>query len=310
MFSLKKKAKSDVSMGVSFSNDGIALVTVKRGSLSLILEMCEFIPCLPEDQASQLIRLVKQHELDQIPCNCVLLPSEFELLQVDAPEVPSQEISSALRWQIKDLIDFHVDDAVIDHIELPNESTSGKNQLLVVASRESIIRGYVDQLQSAEINLKTIDIAVQAARNIVNFQSKELSHNSIGLLNLWDDVAKISVILNNDLYINRSSNIGLESLAHVSDQDENSQLILDSLALELQRTFDYYESHSRQAPISQLFIISNEKPVKNLAEMLQARLGIDCISSNMNDIVTLGENVDNIDYRCISAIGGALRDFS
>jgi MSHA biogenesis protein MshI len=82
------------------------------------------------------------------------------------------------------------------------------------------------------------------------------------------------------------------------------------LALELQRTFDYYESHSRQSPISQLVIISNEQPLEKLAVLLQQRLGIDCIGINIPDILTLNENIANIDHKCITAIGGALRGFS
>lgn len=310
MFSFKGKSKSDKAVGITFSNEGIALAIIKRGSLSLILDECQFVPCQPKDQKAQLAQLAKKHQLDLIPCNCVLLPGEFELLQVDAPEVPSQELSAALRWQIKDLIDFHIDDAVIDHITLPVEGTSGKKQLLVAASRESVIRDHVEKLQSASCNINSVDIAIQAARNILNKQIPNSTQESIGLLNLWHDVAKISVILNQDIYINRSSNIGLESLEFVSDEDINSQLIVDSLALELQRTFDYYESHSRQSSISQLIIISNEKPIEKLADLLQQRLGIDCIDSNIPDILTLNENIVNIDHRCITAIGGALRDFS
>ncbi len=310
MFSLKGKSKSDAAAGITFSNDGIALAIIKRGSLSLILDACQFVPCQPKDQKTQLAQLAKQYQLNLIPCNCVLLPGEFELLQVDAPEVPSQELSAALRWQIKDLLDFHIDDAVIDHIALPMEGSSGKKQLLVAASRESVIREHVEHMQSASCNINSVDIANQAARNILNKQIPTSAHESIGLLNLWNDVAKISIILNQDIYINRSSNIGLESLQFVSDEDTNSQLIVDSLALELQRTFDYYESHSRQSPISQLVIISNEQPLEKLAVLLQQRLGIDCIGINIPDILTLNENIANIDHKCITAIGGALRGFS
>lgn len=310
MFSFKEKSKGDAAVGITFSDDGIALAIIKHGSLSLNLDVCQFIPCQPNDQAAHLYELVKQYQLNTLPCNCVLHPGEYELIQIDAPEVPSQELSTALRWQIKDLIDFHIDDAVIDHIALPNEGASGKAQLLVIASKESVIRKYVDQLQSTGCNIATVDIAVQATRNIICKQLENSSQDSIGLLNLWGETSKISVVYNQDVYINRASDIGLKSLEFVNDEDINSQLILDSLALELQRTFDYYESHSRQAPISQIVIASNEKPIDKLPEMLEQRLGIDCINLDISDIFTFNEKTVNIDHRCISAIGGALRDFS
>ena len=158
MYTFKGKSKRDAAAGITFSDDGIALAIVKRGPLSLILDACQFVPCLPKDQKSQLAQLVKQYQLDLIPCNCVLLPREFELIQVDAPEVTSQELSIALRWQIKDLNDFHIDDAVIDHIALPIKATSGNKPLLVVASRESVIRGHIEHMQSASCNINSVDI--------------------------------------------------------------------------------------------------------------------------------------------------------
>jgi len=307
MFSLKAKSDSDKSAGITLSNTGIALAIVKHSPPLATLEFSHYYPCTPSDQVEQLSQLVKQYKLDAISCNLVLLAEDYQLLQVDAPEVPKQDLTAALRWQIKDLIDFHIDDAVIDHIEMLNQNTSGKQQLLVVTSRQSVIQAHVDLLQSTNCNLTTIDIALQSARNIL-CQYPNLEP-SVGILNLWTDASKISVMLNQDIYINRTSSIGLQSLQFVTDEDITSQSILDSLALELQRTFDYFESHSRQASLSKLFIITNGEPVHNLDQMIQERLGIDCVNVDIADIVTINSN-EQVDNNCIIAIGGALRSAS
>jgi MSHA biogenesis protein MshI len=307
MFSFKENSKNETSAGITLSNEGIALAIIDHKTPSPTLTFCQFISCAPSEQTKQLDQLVKQHKLDSIPCNFVLLPHEYQLIQVDAPEVTQEELSAALHWQVKDLIDFHIDDAVIDHISLPNESASGKRQLLAVVSRKSVIRAYVEQLNSVNCHIHSIDIAIQAARNIIHKQTSDSQPESIGLLNLWDDIAKISVILNHDIYINRTSTIGLQSLGFVDDNDLNSQLILDSLALELQRTFDYYESHSRQAAISQLYIMTNGSQTIPLADMLEQRLGISCFNIAITKSVATTDKVGKIDSKCITAVGGALR---
>ena len=306
MFSLKAKSDNASTAGIAISSEGIALAIIGHNKLGPIIQHAQFYPCTSSEHNSRLTELASQFHLSDISCNLVLSPSEYQLSQVDAPEVPKQELQAALYWQVKDLIDFHIDDAVIDHIELPNNSASGKKQLLIVASRQSTIQSHVDLLQSSNCNLATIDVAVQATRNIISHIPSE--NNSVGVLNLWDDLSKISVVLDHDIYINRSSSIGGHSLSFVTEEDINSQSILDSLALELQRTFDYYESRSRQAPVTQLFILNNGIPVNNLNTLIQQRLGIECLTINVADVITISDNINEaINNKCLMAIGGALR---
>lgn len=308
MFSLKAKIDSSKTAGISISAEGIALAIIEHNTISPILQYAQFHPCSPNGQAALLSELVHQHQLDKLPCNLVLSPEEYQLTQVDAPEVPRQELRAALHWHVKDLIDFHIDDAVIDLIELPDHSTSGRKQLLVVASRQSIIQSHVDLLQTANCNLETIDIAAQSARNITSHLP--FDNDSVGLLNLWDNLSKLSVLLDDDIYINRSSSIGAQSLSFISEDDINSQSILDSLALELQRTFDYFESHSRQAAITHLLIINNGQSIDNLNHLLQQRLGVECQSLDLKDGLTFSDAINTVSNKCLMAIGGALRSQS
>ena len=183
--------------------------------------------------------------------------------------------------------------------------------LQVVATRKSVIQKRVDLMLGAQCQIASIDIAVQAARNLIGKIKGLAPETSVGLLNLWDTNAKISVLLNHDIYINRLTNIGADTLNQVSDNDLDSQSVVDSLTIELQRTFDYYESYSRQLPVIQLVIMSNTRPIANLDDMIQQRLGIDCkiitaSQFDMLDIETTQQSADLPDA-CLIAIGGALR---
>ncbi|MFW5450157.1 MAG: pilus assembly protein PilM [Methylophagaceae bacterium] len=306
MFSLKAKTSDSNSAGIAISANGIALAIVDHKQKIPSLKHAQFYPCSSSEQSAQLTQLSKQHQLNSIPCNFVLNPYEYQILQVDAPEVPKQELSTALRWHIKDLIDFHIDDVVLEHLDLPTQNISGKQHLHVIACRQSLIQNHVDLLHSAHCNINTIDISTLAARNIIKHLNLDNSA-SIGLLNLWSDTSRISIFVNDDLYINRNSNIGLDTLAFVSSEDNNSESIVDSLALELQRTFDYYESHSRQAAIEQLIIMTNGQTIPDLDQMIKQRLSIDCLTVKLTDFINL-ENSNEITDNCLMAVGGALRN--
>lgn len=307
VFSLKEKSGNNTSVGITVSDDGIALALIEHKAQIPTLKSAKFYSCTESERLSLLAQLTKQHHLDKIPCNLVLGSDEYQILQVEAPDVPKQELSAALRWHIKDLIDFHIDDAVIEHAALQAETTSGKHPIHVIASRKSVIQNYVDLMHAANCNLTTIDIAAMAVRNIIVNSDYANGHASIGIINVLDDSTRITVLLNKEIYIVRTSNIGAQSLTSMSD-DAESQPALDSLALELQRTFDYYESHSRQASIERIFIL-NGQDIVNLGPMLQQRLGIDCHPIELQQFLTFEENefTDTMTENCLIAIGGALR---
>lgn len=309
MFSLKSKLKDDITAGITLTELGISLAIVEHKSDKPFLKHAQFYACAPTEQFDQLTQLAKQYDLATIACNLVLSPTEYQLLQVDTPDVPQHELSAALRWQIKDLIDFHIDDAVIEHIALPNQNTSRKESQLVVASRQSIIKNYVDLLLSANCNLVAIDIAALATRNIISQTTLANLDTSIGVLSLWNETAKISVLLRNDLYIDRSSNLNLESVVEALDGNFNAKAALDSLALELQRTFDYYESHSRQPSITDLCILTNGASISGLDELIQQRLGLNCLMIDVVDVIAANTDaLATITNNCMMAIGGALRN--
>ncbi|RKZ97441.1 MAG: hypothetical protein DRQ42_06380 [Gammaproteobacteria bacterium] len=307
MFSLREKSGNNTSAGITVSTDGIALALVEHKAQPPTLKSAKFYSCSESERPSLLAQLVKQYRLDNIPCNLVLGSEEYQMLQVEAPDVPKQELSAALRWHVKDLIDFHIDDAVIEHFALQAENASGKQPIHVIASRKSVIQNYVDLMHTTNCNLTTIDIAAMAVRNIIVNSDYANTHTSIGIINILDGITRIIVLLNKEIYIVRTSNIGLQSLASMSD-DVDSQSALDSLALELQRTFDYYESYSRQTPIERLFIL-NGQDVANLDSMLQQRLGVDCHTMELQSFLTSeeGEFTDILTADCLLAIGGALR---
>lgn len=303
----KAKASHRKTAGIIITSRGIALAIIDHAPSTAQLVHAKFYPCDLTEHITVLTHLSKEQHLDTIPCNFVLNLDEYQILQIEKPQVEKQELQSALRWHVKDLIDYHIDDVILDHITMPIEGMS----LLVVATRKSIIQSRVDLLLASKCQISSIDIAIQAARNLIDKIKSIEPGSSIGLLNLWDSNAKISVLVNNELYINRLTTIGANALNDVSANDLDSQSIVDSLAIELQRTFDYFESYSRKPPVSQLIIMSNTRPNTELGGMIKERLGIDCqmFTPGQFDILDIDIAPATADFpdTCLMAIGGALR---
>src|SRR5690242_7196411 len=53
-------------------------------------------------------KIAKEFDLDRYQCATLLRPGEYQMLVVEAPTVPHAELKSAIRWRIKDLLEYHV----------------------------------------------------------------------------------------------------------------------------------------------------------------------------------------------------------
>ena len=71
------------------------------------------------DDVATLKRLRRELQLDRYQCTTLLRSGNYQILQVDAPSVPAAEARNAVRWRIKDMIDFPVEAATVDALFIP-----------------------------------------------------------------------------------------------------------------------------------------------------------------------------------------------
>ncbi|HHH42621.1 MAG TPA: agglutinin biogenesis protein MshI, partial [Gammaproteobacteria bacterium] len=229
MFSLKKNIRNDVTSALLSTEAGISTATVRRErSGRAILEQCRFYPPVPgQDNTAQLKKVIAGQGLDKHGCSTLLPPGDYQLLMVEAPEVPAAELKAAIRWRIRDLIDFHVDDAVLDVFDVPPSGARAvQEHLYVVVARTETVREQIGRLEQAGAALHTIDIPELALRNI----AAQLPQDSNGQASLYfgQDHGLITLTRDATLYLARSMDIGYRQL-------QETPALADRLALELQR---------------------------------------------------------------------------
>lgn len=77
----------------------------------------------------ELLAFFGRGRADRAPTVSVLDPSGYRLPLVEAPDGPPAELRAAVRWRVKSLIDFHIDDAVIDLFEIPSHARGGPTRI-------------------------------------------------------------------------------------------------------------------------------------------------------------------------------------
>ncbi|MDP1756630.1 MAG: hypothetical protein Q8L38_04170, partial [Pseudohongiella sp.] len=129
LFGRKKRVEGLVGLSVNDSRVSMAHIVRRRDELTL--EHCARVAL--SDAAplrESLARMVEEQGLANAACSCVLSPRDYNVYLVEAPQVEPDEISSAVRWKVKDLLDMPIEDAVIDVFPVPEEAFKGRNKML------------------------------------------------------------------------------------------------------------------------------------------------------------------------------------
>lgn len=308
----KKKLKKEAKVAVCSDDDAIAIARVRREKdLPPVLDLCELqeIENISIRDA-EIARLTKQYDLDQYECLSSLELGDYNLLLVEAPDVQPDELRAAIRYRVKDLIDFHIDDAVVDVFEAPSYKAAGNNKMMyAVVAKSNRVKALIEQLNHADLNLNIIDIPELALRNIAAMLPEDVG--GVALIYAGQNQGLITITRQSSLYLSRTINAGTlslpESVLSVMD-DESCQRWLDNIVIEVQRSMDFYESHFSQPQITSLVMTPIGKEIPGVTEYLSEQLQIPARILDVNELIDVPERIPSeTQSRCLLAIGTALR---
>jgi MSHA biogenesis protein MshI len=238
-------------------------------------------------------------------CAALLRPGDYQLLLVEAPTVPKEELKAAIRWRIKDMIDYHVDDATVDVLEIPQQdAAAGRGGLMyAVSARNELIESTIRQCESAKIPLSVIDIPEMAQRNVAALY--ESGERAVGLAYFADDWGLVTINHREELYLARRFEIGLRQVAEDAPAAEAA---LERVAVEVQRTLDHFDRQFRSIPVERVLVAPTPR-VTRVAEFLRARLGVEAQDIDLRDVLAFdGEGPErDVQWRLFHHFGACLR---
>lgn len=199
-----------------------------------------------------LQRLRRQHGLHRHRCVALLQRHQYQCVTMDAPpDVDRADWASALRWQLKDTVDFPVDSAAIDVMAVP-EGTSyrAQAQVIAVAAAATQVRPLVECAVDAGTPWQAIDITETALRNLSALVEPDGSAQA--LLHCQRGHATLVVTHGGELLATRQMELNL-LLDDDADPDVRSAGH-EQAGLELQRTLDGVERAFGQVTLSRLLI--------------------------------------------------------
>ena len=306
MFSAIKKNRLKPGLAaVGVGPTGVCLVqVVRQAGRPPRIQAHVYRPLEAGESLNQVLEaMAREHGLLRMQCTTVLNDNDYKLLLTETPEVPPDELKSAVRWRIKDLIDFHINDTILDLFDIPGEDGAKANrELYVVAARSQAIQERVDLLVNAGMHLDIIDIPELAQRNIAALLPEDAQ--GVALLSFNERGGLITLTRQGLLYLSRSLGTTPRNL-----EDESSRMMhFEQVVLEVQRSLDYYESHFRQAPIRTLVLAPLPFNAAALMEFLGANLNVSVQLLHLAQYLDAPEDLPpTLQGTCLSVLGAALR---
>ena len=264
-----KKGKENALLAFAFDSDGMCAARVTRVSSGKpVVEVASFYS-LKTAVAPELLEKFGKDLHAALYRNATLLGGrEYQVLSVESPNVQADELKAAVRWRLKDMLDFHIDDATVDVLDIPADenATVRNSQMFAIAARNSNIEARQALFARAKINLSIIDIPETAQRNVSALLETE--GRGLAMLYFNGDGGLLTVTFGGELYLARRMDVTLAQVQE-TDPDKRTQLY-DRITLELQRSLDHFDRQFSYVNVSKLVLAPLHKSA--LHEYLSANL--------------------------------------
>jgi MSHA biogenesis protein MshI len=258
------------------------------------------------DPHAGLRQLQRSHGLQRHRGVALLQRHQYQLLPLDAPDVPHESWRDAVRWQLKDMVDFPVDDAAIDLLEIPADTSQrGRTGLLAAVAPRRELLGLLHAGDDLGWPWTALDLPDTALRNLSALSEHE--GRAQALLGLGDAGSWLVVTAGGELLLSRQIDA---SRAQICTPDgEAGQVLRDRIALELQRTLDHCERLFNRVSLTRLLVGPRVAPdfLAFLGELLYLPVqGFDLADLvDLSAAPALADADEQSRYLC--AIGAALR---
>ncbi|SDZ90440.1 MSHA biogenesis protein MshI [Desulfuromusa kysingii] len=259
------------------------------------------------DRQHYLEQQVRETDLKKSPAVIILPADSYQLMQVDVAEIPKAEQRDAVRWKISERLDYPAADAVIDLFEVEPFSSEKKPALYAVSAQQQILRQWLAISKQSGLAISAIDIPEFSLRNICELFTED--ERGLAVLLLLKHNGVLVIVRDGTLYLVRWLSIGMDDLLAVSKQDDEALAEqIDSIVLEIQRSFDYCESNFHLPLVSRLLVAQTQNEIPEVVHSLNEYLSVNVEAFSFENILEVPEGSQQIELnRCLFAIGGALR---
>lgn len=252
--------------------------------------------------AARKLRLRGRHD-----CAMLLSPGDYQIQHVEAPDVPPAELKAAMKWRLKEIIDYPLEQAHYDILDLPAHDAGHARAHFVyaVTAKHDLLQGHVQRFEDAGLGVSVIDVPETAQRNIAALYEQE--GRGLGMIYVDDSGTLFTLTYRGELYLARRFDVSMKHLRDAKPEDRED--VFNRVLLELQRTLDSFERQFGAIGVSRI-MAGPEPEDTGLITFLNAYLGMPVRRVDLTAVIDAGEGVSldmDTQWRLFHPIGATLR---
>jgi type IV pilus assembly protein PilM len=306
MFFTKKKEL----IGIDVGSSSIKLVQLKEVKGGYQLHNIGVWPLPPEaivdntlmdssSVAEGIRNLVKSLEVRVNEAASSVSGNSVIIRKITLPAMSLEELDEQIHWEAEQYIPFDINDVNIDFQLLePDENDPSKMNILLVASKKDIINDYLSVFNETGMKLVVVDVDSFAVQNAFEMNYDVSPEEVCALINIGASIMNLNVVKAGISLFTRDVQMGgnlyteeiQRQFSLNSDEAEKIKIVGDpvladrltdviakvneTLALEIRRSLDFYNSNATEGKISRVFLSGGVAKTFQLAESVGQRLAL------------------------------------
>ncbi|WP_136526618.1 type IV pilus biogenesis protein PilM [Geomonas ferrireducens] len=256
---------------------------------------------------------------------CSISGNSVIIRKISLPVMPVEELEDQIHWEAEQYIPFDINDVNVDfQILFPDEQDSSKMNVLLVASKKDIINDYLSVFAEAGLKLVVVDVDSFAVQNSYELNYTADPEQVVALVNIGASIFNLNIVRDGISLFTRDVQMGgnlyteeIQKQFGVSSSEaeemklgaaeaadprlkEVLQRVNDTIALEMRRSLDFYNSTAGEERITKVFLSGGGAKTLQLVEAVQQRLSLPV--ELMNPLVKIAVNEKEFDPRYLEEI--------
>jgi type IV pilus assembly protein PilM len=272
-------------------------------------------------------RVFQESRIKTAECATGVSGNAVIVKKISLPQMTQEELAESIHWEAEQYIPFDIQDVALDYELVEGSGSGGNMDVMLIAVKKDKISDYTSAISQAGKTASVVDVDVFALQNAYEVNYGIDPGRVVALLNVGASIMNINIVKGGTSIFNRDIAVGgnqytdaIQKELNLSFEQAESlkkgarvegaarenlgpilQTVSENIALEIQKTFDFFKATSSEDRIDRIFLSGGTSKVQGLQDLLSDRFeaGVE-IMNPFNNVIY---NPRDFDPDFISEIG-------
>jgi type IV pilus assembly protein PilM len=296
-------------VGIDIGSSSVKLVQLGEQKGSFTLRKVGLLPLPPEaivdntlmdssSIAETILKLIDNLDVTAKEAACSVSGNSVIIRKIALPAMPPEELDDQIHWEAEQYIPFDINDVNVDFQILDSDlDDPTKMNVLLVASKKDIVNDYMAVFNEAGIRLSVVDVDSFAIQSAFELNYDVEPDEVTALINIGAGIMNLNIVkhgvslftrdvqMGGNLYteeIQKQFGVSSEEAerikitgegADAAKIEETISRVNETLALEVRRSLDFYNSTAGEGRIAKIYLSGGGAKIATLPEAVSQKLG-------------------------------------